>query len=281
MKGSLALAGVCALVFTGAAFAANSGSFFDAGGDALNSPDVTGVSITSDDAGIVTVKLTLGNRPAWTPNDIAAIGLDVDQNPDSGSIFYGAEWELDLEGTTPSVLQATAEGVYTQVPAPSSFQATFASSVVTFSFKASDFGITSGFNLYVVGEDRNWIDVAPDIRTFNYQLVGGTPAPVLQPDRRSPVDLAIRSTGTHGKSALLIYLAADGRGETSDTIVVYKGKKVLKRINYFLEDTSPFLPYVARWKVPKKTKGKLRFCVFSVDRAGNKSNTSCAQLTIK
>jgi hypothetical protein len=95
------------------------------------------------------------------------------------------------------------------------------------------------------------------------------------------VDQAIKSTGTHGKVAQLGYLAMDGRGETADSIVVYKGKKVLKRINFQLEDTSPFLPYVAGWKVPKKTKGKLRFCVTSRDRAGNKSNTSCAALTIK
>jgi hypothetical protein len=33
--------------------------------------------------------------------------------------------------------------------------------------------------------------------------------------------------------------------------------------------------------VPKKTKGKLRFCVSSTDRAGNKSNNSCAALTIR
>ena len=73
----------------------------------------------------------------------------------------------------------------------------------------------------------------------------------------------------------------DGRGETADGFVISKGKKVLKRINLQLADTSPFLPYVVRWNVPKKVKGKLRFCVTSTDRAGNKSNTSCAALTIK
>jgi len=62
--------------------------------------------------------------------------------------------------------------------------------------------------------------------------------------------------------------------------VIYKGKKVVKRINYRLADTNPFLPYVARWKVPKKTKGNLRFCVTSTDRAGNKSKASCAALKI-
>jgi hypothetical protein len=285
MKGSrwraLAVVGVGALVFAGAALAANSGSFLDPGGDADTSPDITGVAISSDDSGIVTVKLTFANRPTFGADDGAGIGLDADQNPDTGSIFYGAEYELDLEGTNASVLQATPDGGYNQAPAPASYHASFSGGVATFTFKASDFGITSGFNLYAVGYDRKWIDVAPDIRAVNYQLVSGTPAPALQPDRRAPVDEALKSIGVHGKTALLFYFASDGRGETADSIVVYKGKKVVKRINYRLEDTNPFLPYVARWKVPKKTHGKFRFCVTSIDRAGNKSNTSCAALTIK
>ena len=285
MKGStwraLALVGVAALIFVGAAVAANSRSFSDAGGDAVNSPDLTAVSISNDDAGIVTVKLTLGNRPSLGPNDGVAIGLDTDQNPDTGSVFYGAEWELDLEGTAATVYQAASNGSYTQVPAPASYTASYTGGVATLTFKTSDFGITSGFNVHALGFDNAWLDSAPDFHTVNYQLVSTTTPPALQPDRRAPIDQAIRSTGTHGKIAQLGYLAMDGRGETSDAIVVYKGKKVQKRINFLLEDTSPFFPYVARWKVPKKTKGKLRFCVTSTDRAGNKSNTSCAALTIK
>jgi hypothetical protein len=279
---ALAVVGVAALVFVGAAYAANSRSFTDPGGDAASSPDLTGVAISNDDAGIVTVKLTLGNRSTLAPSDAVAVGLDTDQNPDTGSVFYGAEWELDLEGgTLVSVYQATSNGSYTQVAAPPSYQASFSGGVATLTFKASDFGITSGFNLHALGFDNSWLDSAPDYRSVNYQLSSTTAAPVLQPDNRPPVDQAIKSTGTHGKVAQLGYLAMDGRGETADSIVIYKGKKVLKRINFQLEDTSPFLPYVAGWKVPKKTKGKLRFCVASRDRAGNKSNTSCAALTIK
>ncbi len=63
--------------------------------------------------------------------------------------------------------------------------------------------------------------------------------------------------------------------------MVYRGRKVLKRISYRLEDTSPFLSYFARWSVPKKVRGKLRFCVSSTDRAGNKGKASCAALTIR
>lgn len=285
MAGSIwrALAGVglAALVFTGVAFAANSRSFADAAGDAANSPDLTNVAISNDDAGNVTVKLTVANRSTLATGEGVAIGLDTDQNPDTGSVFYGAEWELDLEGSSATAYQATPDGSYTQVPIPASYQASMSGGVATLTFKASDLGITSGFNVHALGYDKNWLDAAPDIRSVNYQLAPSTTPPALQPDRRAPIDQAFRSTGTHGKLAELGYLAMDGRGETADSFVVYKGKKVVKRINLPLADTSPFLPYVVGWKVPKKVKGKLRFCVTSQDRAGNKSNTSCASLTIK
>jgi hypothetical protein len=282
MKGSLlVVAAAGALVLAGLAFAANSSSFADPSGDSDKSPDVTNVAISNDDAGIVTVKVTLGNRATFSPDDEVGVGIDADQNPDTGSVYYGGEYELDLDGNVPSLWQASADGGYAQVSVPASMRATFSGGVVTISFKASDLGVTSGFNVYVIGLDRNWIDIAPDIRGVNYQLAAGTAPPALQPDRRAPIDRALKSSGVHGKTAELVYVAADGRGETAESIVVYKGKKVLKRINFRLADTNPFLPYFARWKVPKKVRGKLRFCVSSTDRAGNKSNTSCAALTIK
>jgi hypothetical protein len=277
----LAAAGGVAALSTGVALAANTASFADPSGDADRSPDVTAVAITSDDAGTVTVKLTIANRSAFSADDVAGFGLDVDQNPDTGSYYYGAEYELDLLGAEATVLKSAPDGGFTQVAAPASFRATFAGGTATLTFRPSDFGVTSGFNLYAIGLDRDWIDVAPDIRTVNYQLVAGTAPPLLSPDRRAPVVAATKTLGAHGKIAQLGYYAFDGRGETADTIVIYRGKKVLKRINYRLEDTNPFLEYVARWNVPKKAKGKLRFCVSSTDRAGNKSNTSCAALTIK
>jgi hypothetical protein len=285
MKGStwraLAVVGVAALTFAGVAFAANTGSFADVSGDSGTAPDVTGVAISSDDTGMVTIKVTLGNRTSFGGGDGVGLGIDADQNPDTGTVFYGAEYELDLEGTTAKFYRAAENGFYEEAPLPSSFKASFDGGVVTVTFKPSEIGNATGFNVYTVGFDATTLDSAPDIRSVNYQLVSGTAAPALAPDHRAPIDEALRSTGTHGKIASLFYFASDGRAETADAIVIYKGKKAVKRINYLLEDTNPFLPYVARWKVPKKMKGKLRFCVTSTDRAGNKSKTSCAALTIK
>jgi hypothetical protein len=140
---------------------------------------------------------------------------------------------------------------------------------------------TSGFGVYALGFARGAVDTAPDMRTVNYQMVAGTPIPALPPDRRAPVDEAVRSTGVHGKMARLMYFAADGRGETSDTIRILRGKRQLRRIVTPLEDTNPFFRYSVGWRVPRTMRGKLRFCVSSIDRAGNKSNVSCAQLTIR
>jgi hypothetical protein len=35
--------------------------------------------------------------------------------------------------------------------------------------------------------------------------------------------------------------------------------------------------YDARWRVPRTAHGGLRFCVQSMDAAGNKSNLSCSR----
>ena len=285
MKGSfvraLALAGVLAIVCVGAALAANNASFLDPTADATSAPDISGVSISNDDAGIVTVKLALANRSQLGPADLFAIGLDVDQNPDSGSAFYGAEYELDFDRGAIALFRNAPNGFFAPGIAPPSLRVVFSDGAATFSFSAADLGITSGFNLYALTADATRLDLAPDIRTFNYQLAGGTSAPLLGRDTRAPLTAAIKSKGVHGKIVNLNYAALDGRGETSDEIVVYRGKKQIRRVIFPIADTNPFFFYSARWKVPKKTKGKFRFCVTSTDRAGNKSKASCAALTIK
>jgi len=283
MKGSLVrvAAVVGALAVVGVAVAANNGGFADATADSATAPDVSAVAITNDDAGTVTVKLTLANRGFLSPAEGVGVGVDVDQNPDTGSVYYGSEWEFFALNGEIVTLRATPTGGETQAPTPASLRFSAESGAAVFSFNAAELGITSGIKVYALSANDDDVDLAPDIRAFNYQLSTGTTAPLLGRDTRPPVTEAIKSSGTHGKTTALYYIAADGRAETADAIVVYRGKKVVKRFNFPLADTNPFFTYSARWKVPKKTKGKFRFCVTSTDRAGNKSKASCAALTIK
>ena len=270
-------------MIVGTALAANSGSFLDDVGDAGSAPDIARVSVASDDAGAVTIRVELANRPALGADDNVTVGIDADQNPDTGSVLYGADFALDLVGANAAFLRPSPDGFLDDAAAPPSFQASSAGADATFSFKATEVGMTptSGFAVFALGFARGAVDTAPAMRTVNYQLVPGTPPAVPPADGRAPIDEAIRSTGVRGRIARLHYFAADGRGETSDTIRVLRGNRQLRRIVTRLEDTNPFFRYSVGWRVPKKVRGKLRFCVSSVDRAGNRSNVSCAPLTIR
>jgi hypothetical protein len=276
----LCVAALSAITVAGGALAANSGLLADKTGDASPAPDVSTLLIANDDAGEVTIRVTV-DRTELASDDEVLVGIDADQNPDTGSVFYGAELGLDLTATGTSFLRPGPDGYLHD--ATGTFTATMGGGVVTFTFKASDVGLspTSGFDVFVWAYGQGAADTAPDIRTFNYQMVAGTARPPLGPDTRAPLDEAVKGTGTHGKTVRLRYFSADGRGETAETIRVLKGKKVLKTFRFRLADTNPFVRYYAEWKVPQNVKGNLRFCVDSVDRALNKSNTSCAALTIK
>ena len=53
-RGLVAILGLCVVSIAGTALAANFGSFSDPKGDVSLAPDLTGVAISSDDAGMIT-----------------------------------------------------------------------------------------------------------------------------------------------------------------------------------------------------------------------------------
>jgi hypothetical protein len=282
---ALLAACVIALVAVGVASAANSASYSDPSGDVLLAPDLKAFSVSNTDAGVITVTITFGAvATGGIGFDEVGFAIDSDQNPDTGSVLYGTEVAIYFDASR--LYFSRANGAYFRdAPNPPSLAATLANNSATFTFSAADVGLTpaSGFNIVVDSYDLilGETDTAPDIRTANYQLVAGTPSVVAGADTRAPLDKAYKSSGVHGKLARLWYASADGRGQTTDTIKIYRGKRVLRTIVYRLSDTNPYFDYYAKWNVPKKVRGKLRFCVSSSDAAGNKSNVSCAPLTIK
>lgn len=285
------LGAVTALVVVGVAGAANSGVFADRAGDAALAPDITSIQVSNDDAGTITIQTAYGRGAVapGLPGEDLGVALDLDQNPDTGTVYYGTEvaFALDFEpgGTTLKFARAAGSEFNPATP-PQSLTGAIdpATGIVTFTVKAADLGLapTSGFNLIgfsssIAGGD----DLAPDLRTYNYQQVAGTPPPPLPPDTRAPVDHAFVSHGAHGKVAHLEYSAQDGRAKTADTIRVYRGTRLLGTSRIALGDANPFFSYDARWRVPRTVRGRLRFCVRSVDAAGNKSNLSCAPLVVR
>jgi len=280
---ALPLAAAAVLVLAGIAGAANSASFSDRTADAGRAPDITQLDVSNDEAGTITIRLTFAGGRTLGPADEVGVVLDLDQNPDTGTVYYGTEAGIRFKGNMVGFARASGDQ-FSPAPPPASLQASSGAGFVTLSVSAADVGLApdAGFNLAAFSETSNGdADLAPDIRTFNYQQVAGKPPPDLGPDTRAPVDRAFRSRGTHGRVASLVYWAADGRGVTADTVRVYRRSRLLKTIRVSLGDANPFLLYDVRWRVPRTVRGRLRFCVRSVDAARNKSNLSCARLVIR
>src|SRR5262245_50807548 len=276
----LLLCAGAALVVAGVAGAANSTSFSDRTGDAKYAPDIARLDVSNDDAGTLTFRISLANGfPAGVPGSGLGVGIDLDQNPDTGTVYYGTDVALEFDGTTPRFFRAKGNQ-FAAAPAPASFQGTITANTATLSVKAADLGLTptDGFNVVAVSETVMDGDLAPDLRTYNYEQVAGTAPKVPGPDTRAPFDRAYAARAVHGKVVELDYVASDGRAATADTLRVYRKNRLLRTIRYSLGDTNPFYVYYAKWRVPRKLRGRLRYCVRSSDAAHNVSNLSCAPL---
>jgi hypothetical protein len=282
---ALLVSAVGALVIVAVAAAANSASFPDQTGDVTLALDISALNVANDDAGTITIQAAVaGGRTIGLPGDEVGVVLDLDQNPDTGTVYYGTEVALVFDQSTLHFARAAGNDFSPTAP-PASLHGAIGNGVVTFSINAADLGLTpsDGFNIVAFSHNTVFgeLDTAPDIRTVNYQLVSGTPPRSPGPDNRAPLDRAFASHGVHGKVVRLNYWTADGRGVTADTLRVYRRGRLLRTIRISLGDASPFLEYYAPWRVPRKVHGRLRFCVQSADAAGNRSNVSCARLAIR
>ena len=284
-----ALAG---LILVSAAGAAGQTSFVDPVGDAGSSFDITGVRVSTFGGG-VGVEVTVTPNRFWCRGDGGdlplLIAIDTDQNPDTGSAFYGTEVEFAFsppgnarEGE-PVFLRANGwgfrgarlpDGQYPGWECGPRIGGYFVDN------SALGIGPTSGFNV-VAATVSSRSDTAPDIGTFNYQQVAGTPPPTLGPDTRAPHVVTYPAQAAHGQLATLTYQALDGRGKTADTIRIYRGSRLLKTIRRALRDSNPFELSHVTWRVPATLRGRLRFSVRSTDAAGNRSNLGWAHLVVR
>src|SRR5215467_11769182 len=136
--GVLLASAVGALVLVGVVAAANSASYADPQGDVSLAPDITRLDVNNDDAGAITINVTLSaGRPVGVPGDEVGVALDLDQNPDTGSVYYGAEALMVYEGSTLRFYRADGSG-FSAAALPPSLHGTIASGMATFSFNASD-----------------------------------------------------------------------------------------------------------------------------------------------
>jgi hypothetical protein len=110
--------------------AAGSASFSDPTGDAGVAPDIKDVTVSNDDEGLITFRMTVPNRSSLGPDDVLAVPLGTD-DPDlsNGLRSDGMNFILVLEETGASLLVWDGEEMVTVDPAPGSVTGSFANGV--------------------------------------------------------------------------------------------------------------------------------------------------------
>jgi len=75
----------------------NSTTYPDSIGEDAAAPDITSVTVSNDDAGMITFQVTVSNRPALTQDMEFLVLLDIDKNASTGAAaFLGADYVIDL-----------------------------------------------------------------------------------------------------------------------------------------------------------------------------------------
>lgn len=276
---------VAAVVAVGVAGADNLDGFLDPVGDAGSSVDITRVDIESHDAGWLSFTIRVNGFFTCSSDgdgEPALVAIDTDQNPDTGSAFYGTEVELAPDAIGDAHLYRAHDWDFRGVPGAANLGGGCGTGVGYYSVDSAQLGLQpgDGFNVVVASLGPKG-DTAPDLRTFNYQQVPGTKPPALEPDRRAPHVIAYSSAAVHGRRASLRYWTLDGRGRTREVVRVFQGRRLLRTIRTPLRDSNPFRLSQVTWQVPQHVRGKLRFSVRSFDAAGNKSPVARASLVVR
>ena len=288
---ALMLCVLVAFVAAGVSGAANTGILLDPVGDSGSAPDITRVEIEEYSVPLpfggtsIEFTVTFAQQLACTSDGDGVpmvVAVDTDQNPDTGSAFYGTEFELAPDAIGDAIFFRARGWDFRAAPYPEGLSWGCGPHTASYGITASALGLApgNGFNVVtaVLGPRT---DTAPDIRTFNYQPVAGTQPPALGPDRRPPHLIAYSTEARRGKVAQLRFWALDGRGRTAEVIRIYTKTRVLKTIRRPLHDSNPFVVSSARWHVPKTVHGRLRFSVDATDAARNHSVRRWAWLVVR
>lgn len=198
--------------------AANSVTFTDTTGEP-DVADITTVTVSNDDNGLIALQVDIANEPALIPGMVVAVDVDSDGDAATGFGPAGIEYAFAVSATGGSFNRWNGTGF--EQPATPSFSGSYANGVATFRISAKDLGGSRAFTFFAmasVGVDTSTptTDRAPDEGQALYaydvriapKLVAGKATTLPSPARhgrfvtvRLPV--AISDTGDPAASPLV------------------------------------------------------------------------------
>jgi hypothetical protein len=162
----------------------NSVTFQDSTGEDSAAPDITGVTVSNDDTGMLTFQINIANRPQLVDPMEVDVFLDTDLNSTNGAGPSSDGVELALSRIPGDLAVGRWDGSKWDFSgqSPSSLTYSYANGA-TIRVKASDLGLTK-FNFWVLADsDRHdpnsHVDFAPDAGhgTWQYEVKIAPPPP--------------------------------------------------------------------------------------------------------
>jgi hypothetical protein len=142
------------------AAASNSQTFADSTGENANAPDITSIVVSNDDAGLITFKINISNRPALTSDMSILVFLDTDRQASTGDPqSFGTDYVLDLESGSVNLGHWNGSD-YVNAASQASVTYSYATTGATIRANAADLGNTKGFNFLAVAFSGIAIDAS-------------------------------------------------------------------------------------------------------------------------
>jgi hypothetical protein len=140
--------------------AANSTTYTDSTGEDPEAPDITGIVVSNDDAGLITFQVNISNRPALTSDMFVLVFLDTDQNAATGDpSSLGADYAIELDPGVVSLFQWNGSD-FVSAPSQTSLVYSYAATGPTIRVSAADLGKTKAFKFGLVAASGAALDAS-------------------------------------------------------------------------------------------------------------------------
>lgn len=147
--------------------ASNTMTFADSIGEDPAAPDITTVTVSNDDGGLITFQITVSNRPAMTADMYFVIFLDTDSNSSTGaSDALGADYAIELEQGNVGLFQWNGTD-FVSASSQTSLVYTYSTTGPTIRIRAADLGGTRRLSFGVIAASGVVNDANGQVDTTN------------------------------------------------------------------------------------------------------------------
>jgi hypothetical protein len=249
--------------------ATNSTSYQDSSGENPAAPDITTITVSNDDAGVISFKIDIPNRPQLTQDMLVLLFADTDANPQTGDPeSLGADYVIQVFGGEAGLFRWDGSDFTRRAGDPPATSLIFAyQGGITITMSAAELGNTKrfGFAAIVIGgvaidpvtgdlDFTNAVsDVAPASGAGFYQYEVKITPPTLVVKKLTPVP----AKPTAGRAFTLRLVAA--RSDTGAAVqngrVTCIGRIGTARLRAQVQRVAAGAA-TCTWTIPVAAKGK-------------------------